>query len=409
MKMFIGTQPKKWCSFAFLLLIGAVNVSAAEETPALEAPKGTAAEVPVAETPAPPLAAPVAQDVEPSHKLSLPSNQEIFLDRIQGLEQRLGNLGQDINTSRATLKLLKEQVTGNFDADARISIVSRNDVGDRFVLVESIYFVDGKQVVKVDGESPKKPTVFDDFIGEGKHEVSVEKLYRGNSTLFPYFKDYTFLLKGATTIETRAGQTTFVDVVSYQKGITSDIKDGLDVKFDAKMVANSKDGRALLSVLDMPEKLAANSTIDPYLVIGVKDQMGSQFALVNQRVFVDGQLVSSAAPTVVVSNGQILFQGPVAPGEHNVNASLEFQGDSKLFTYFKGYKFTLKFSKKIVVRPGYKTTVNLIGFKKPGWWVPADKKPQAKTEVIEEAYSVNVVNKDNAIEKANIGGERAPL
>jgi hypothetical protein len=421
MKMLASARLELWCVLA-LVSLSYSHISLADEPDVVAPTVGDApaaqpmqdvTAAPLASPPSSPSEAPVPapeplttiQTMPAPQMMSLPSNREIFLDRIQNLEQRLSDLNQEVNTSRATLKLIKEQVTGNFDADARITISGHDEVGDSFALVESVYIIDGKEVAKLQQENAKSPIVYDDFLAEGSHELIVEKLYRGNSTVFPYFQNYTFRLKGRANVETRVGQTAFVDVLSYQTGnFTDPAQDKLAIKFDVKLVPNNKSGRAILSVADIPEKGYNDGIVDPYLSVVVKDQMGSQFVLVGQKVFVDGQLVSNATPSLVTSEGQIIFQGPVAPGEHRVDATLNFQGDNKLFTYFKGYQFNLKFTKKVVVKPGFKTTVNLIGFQKPGFAVPAEQKPQAATEVKEEALRPSVADHDAVVDSAKLGG-----
>lgn len=165
--------------------------------------------------------------------LAIPNNRTIQLNKIQILEQELTSLSKKIEIQKAQIKLLKESIEGNFDTDARLMIKNQNDLGGSYVLTEARYYFDNEEIAVFANEDSKKSVVFDNFSKEGDHELRVEKKYSRHNKIFTYMNDQKYVLVGKREISLKPGNTTYVDVTSYE---TNQTKDPLKLKYDVKIV-----------------------------------------------------------------------------------------------------------------------------------------------------------------------------
>lgn len=292
-----------------------------------------------------------AQAADP---LVIPTNRTIQLDRIQKIDQELVSLSSKIETQKAELKLLKDSITGNFDTDARLMIENRTEVGGDFALIEARYFLDGNEIALVTNEDPQKPVVFDNFLKEGKHEVKIEKKYTPNNKIFTYMNDQKYLLVGKTDVEMKPGNTTYLDVTSFE---TKGQKDPLDLKYEAKLVPHTDTGRSILPVSDVPHLLPGAPMTDTTLVVYASRELEPDLKLVGQELVLDGKRLTPAAAGTSGRSGLILFEGPASAGKHTLQATLRFEGKDKP-------SIISKFKAEITTQPGFKTSLILTHQKK---------------------------------------------
>lgn len=286
--------------------------------------------------------------------LAIPNNRTIQLDRIQNLDQRLSALNQKIETQKAELKLLKDSISGDFDTDARLIIKNMNDIGSGFAFQEAKYFLDNQEIALITTEDSQKPVIFDNFLKEGNHTVRIEKKYLPNNKIFTYMNDKKFVLTGKTEVALKPGNTTYLDVVSYE---TSQLKDPLNMKYAIKLVPHTGNGRTILPVSDIPHLLPGSPVTETSLIIVSSRELEPGFKLLSQEIVLDGKRLKNAIPGTEGKTGLILFEGPVAPGKHKLEAILNFEGNSKP-------SFSIKYKSEFTTQPGFKTTLILTSNKK---------------------------------------------
>jgi hypothetical protein len=292
-----------------------------------------------------------AQAADP---LVIPNNRTIQLDRIQKLDQKLESLTSEIKTQKAELKLLKDSITGNFDTDARLIIDNKTEIGNDFALVEARYYLDDHEIALVTNEDSQKPVVYDNFLKEGKHEIKIEKKYTPNHKIFTYMNDQKYLLVGKTNVELKPGNTTYLDVTSYEK---KGDKDPLDLKYEIRLVPHTNNGRTLIPVSDVPHLLPGAPMTDTTLVVYASRELEPNLMLKSYEVFLDGKRLTQLPAGTSGPSGLILFEGPAPAGKHTLNATLRFEGMGKP-------NITSKFKVEITTQPGFKTAIILTHQKK---------------------------------------------
>ncbi len=286
--------------------------------------------------------------------LAIPNNKTIQLDRIQNLEQRLSSLNQKIVTQRAELELLKKTVTGDFDTDARLIVKAITEVGNKFSFQEARYYMDDHEIAFVTKEDPLKPIIFDGFVKEGKHVIKVEKKYSQNSLIFTYLNEKKYPVMGEIDVELKPGHTTYVDVISFA---TNQEKKPLDLKYDTRLVPHTQNGRSVLPVSDMPHLLPGSPSTDTSLVIYAGKELDPGYQLASHELVLDGKHLKNAAVGTEGKLGLVLFEGAAAPGNHDLKATLRFEGAGRP-------ALTAKFKTKLATQPGFKTSIVLTNNKK---------------------------------------------
>ncbi|HRE91349.1 MAG TPA: dihydrolipoamide acetyltransferase, partial [Myxococcota bacterium] len=70
-------------------------------------------------------------------------------------------------------------------------------------------------------------------------------VYRGDSSVFAYLKDYLFKLRASYTFYATKGKITTVRAIGFQKGdITYDLRERPSITFDVKQVSYTSDVNA---------------------------------------------------------------------------------------------------------------------------------------------------------------------
>ncbi len=321
--------------------------------------------------------------IEPAgvSQLSALTTQGIFLNRIQSLEEQLSQLKAELVTSEINLMQLKSQLDLSQNTEARLIIHSKDQMGQQYVLLESVYWVDGKEIARLVKEDSKVP-LYNSLIPEGEHQIQVEKLYQRKSS-GPLAPDQqTFRLKNSTVLTMILGKTSHVEVVAVQKDKRSEEK--ITIRFDVKVLPNEKPENVPVSVLEMPSLKKAILAKETYLTIMVQESSNPSLTLEKQTIFIDKQKVPTINPSLVAGNGQVIFDALMSPGEHTVNSVLEYKVSGELATLLKTKQIKLKFFDQVSVRPGYKTTLHLKGYEKEASVVLSEVESKGLTEITEE-------------------------
>jgi len=177
--------------------------------------------------------------------VSAPTTQ--YDAKLRELEERVVTLKEKIFRSKTRLLILKEQVLNDVIAEAKAVIIHENDMGPSFELQRVIYHLDGEKIWFQDnsqGKLDEKDWIefFNGNVLPGNHVLSVEMVYRGDSSVFSYLKDYVFKLRANFTFYATKGKITTIRAIGYLKGdITYDITKRPSITFKVDQVGYTKD------------------------------------------------------------------------------------------------------------------------------------------------------------------------
>ncbi len=167
--------------------------------------------------------------------------------KLRELEEKVVNLKEKVFRSKTRLLLLKERLLNDVIAEAKVVVFHENDMGASFKPVSVLYHLDGEKVYFQDDsskilEDKQSIEIFNQNMVPGNHVLAVEMVYRGDSSVFAYLKDYEFKLRSSYTFYATKGKITTVRAIGYQKGdITWDLRERPSITFDVKQVSYTAD------------------------------------------------------------------------------------------------------------------------------------------------------------------------
>lgn len=223
----------------------------AATTPAPAAtPAATPAPAPTTPTPAPgPGSGPLG--TRGNDPTSPPAAADEVHDfKLRELEEKVVTLKEKVFRSKTRLLLLKERLLNDVIAEAKVVIFHENDMGASFKPVSVLYHLDGEKIYFQDDstkllEDTATFEIFNQNLVPGNHVLSVEMVYRGDSSVFAYLKDYLFKLRASYTFYATKGKITTVRAIGFQKGdITYDLRERPSITFDVKQVSYTSDVNA---------------------------------------------------------------------------------------------------------------------------------------------------------------------
>ena len=110
------------------------------------------------------------------------------------------------------------------------------------------------------------------------------------------------------------------------------------------------------------------------------NEMSSAFRLIKAAFIIDGavQYNRQDETGVLADQKEIpLFSGSMPPGDHMVQAVLQFQGNGYgVFTYLRGYKFDVRNAHSFTVVEGKAIVVTGTSLEKGGVTTPLEQRPQ---------------------------------
>lgn len=172
---------------------------------------------------------------------------EVHDFKLRELEEKVVTLKEKVFRSKTRLLLLKERLLNDVIAEAKVVIFHENDMGASFKPVSVLYHLDGEKIYFQDDstkllEDTASFEIFNQNLVPGNHVLSVEMVYRGDSSVFAYLKDYLFKLRASYTFYATKGKITTVRAIGYQKGdITYDLRERPSITFDVKQVSYTSD------------------------------------------------------------------------------------------------------------------------------------------------------------------------
>lgn len=116
-----------------------------------------------------------------------------------------------------------------------------------------------------------------------------------------------------------------------------------------------------------------------------RNEMGGTFRLTRIQYALDGAPIYNRVATGDELNAAEeieIFNGSVAPGNHQLSVYLEYQGNGYgVFSYLKDYTFRVKSSQTLVAEEGKLTTVKIVGYEKGGLTTELKDRPQVRYEI----------------------------
>ena len=194
---------------------------------------------------APAAAPPAPADVPPA--AAPPSSDQQYGFKVRELEERVVNLKEKIFRTKTRLLLLKERILNDVIAEAKLVVFHVNDMGGSFKPVQVYYRLDGEDLKLLDNATGLLDTdrgieIFAGNVAPGNHNLTVEMVYRGDSLLFSYLRDYIFKLRANYTFYATKGKITTVSASGFLKGdITYDLTDRPSIKFKVKQKSYTKE------------------------------------------------------------------------------------------------------------------------------------------------------------------------
>ena len=114
-------------------------------------------------------------------------------------------------------------------------------------------------------------------------------------------------------------------------------------------------------------------------IVKHKNEMGSSFRLVKVVYAIDGSKIRSE----VDNSGGLhdkkefeIFNGSIVPGNHTISATMVFKGHGfGIFSYLKGYKFTVRSSHTFTASEGRQINVTVRAFEKGNFTTELKDRP----------------------------------
>lgn len=120
-------------------------------------------------------------------------------------------------------------------------------------------------------------------------------------------------------------------------------------------------------------------------VIIHKNEMGSSFRLIKLVYAVDGaQIYSKDDDTGALDDKREfeVFNGSIVPGNHTISVLMVFRGNGYgIFSYLKGYKFTVRSSNTFTAGEGRQTAITVRAYEKGNITTDLKDRPAIKFDV----------------------------
>lgn len=121
-------------------------------------------------------------------------------------------------------------------------------------------------------------------------------------------------------------------------------------------------------------------------IIMHKNEMGSSFVLEKATYALDGApvltKVNDEAGTLADAEQLEVFAGSIVPGNHNLSVQLVFRGNGfGVFSYLKGYRFTVRSSYAFTAEEGKVTTIAVVPYEKGGLTTDLRERPAVRYDV----------------------------
>lgn len=117
-----------------------------------------------------------------------------------------------------------------------------------------------------------------------------------------------------------------------------------------------------------------------------RNDMGASFKLIRAQYSLDGTPIfnrrDSGEGELADADKLEIFNGTIAPGNHQISVYLEYQGDGfGIFSYLNDYKFKIKSSYTFTAEEGHVTSVRVVGFEQGGLTTELTDRPTVRYDI----------------------------
>jgi hypothetical protein len=117
---------------------------------------------------------------------------------------------------------------------------------------------------------------------------------------------------------------------------------------------------------EAPPKGATSAT-----TVRFRNDVGDAFQLSEARFTLDGQDLPALLTSADHGQDYVIFTGAMTPGRHVISSHVTYQGRSRsIFTYMKGYTFTLDTTHELNIPNSGATSATIVGRPNKGFNVP---------------------------------------
>ena len=117
-----------------------------------------------------------------------------------------------------------------------------------------------------------------------------------------------------------------------------------------------------------------------------RNEMGASFSLIRAQYSLDGTPIFNRRDS---GEGELsdadeieIFNGTVAPGNHQISVYLEYRGNGfGIFSYLNEYKFKIKSGYTFTAEEGRVTSVRVVGFEKGGITTELTERPTVRYDI----------------------------
>ncbi|MEE2787814.1 MAG: dihydrolipoamide acetyltransferase [Myxococcota bacterium] len=139
--------------------------------------------------------------------------------------------------------------------------------------------------------------------------------------------------------------------------------------------------RTKTQLFRLKEDLLSTSIAGSEVRIVHRNEMGSSFRLEKIIYSLDGQPLQSSVDTNDLGENREMqiFDGPVTPGNHTLSVVMVYRGNGfGIFSYLRGYVFTLRNSYTFHAEEGKRIQVNVVGYEKGGMTTDLKDRPDIR-------------------------------
>ena len=133
----------------------------------------------------------------------------------------------------------------------------------------------------------------------------------------------------------------------------------------------------------LKESILSTTIAGPEARVVHRNEMGASFNLEKIIYSMDGSPVYSKADAEYLSDQKELkiFDGPIVPGNHTVSVVMVYRGNGfGIFSYLRGYVFTLRSSHTFHAEEGKRIQVKVVGYEKGGISTDLKDRPDIRFE-----------------------------
>lgn len=152
-----------------------------------------------------------------------------------------------------------------------------------------------------------------------------------------------------------------------------------------RRIDDMKEGvfRSKSRIVLLRETLLGGRNAGSKAVIVHKSEINDNFKLSRALYRLDGNSLLNELDRDGSLNKETLklYDGSLGPGTHKLNVSLDYEGNSSLFSYFNGYKFNLPTTCNFTVVQGQVTRVEVIVYEGGDVTTKKEDRPRVKCDV----------------------------